>query len=250
MSTTIGILRVVTPGELKPRDYRRILDPRSFGHSIPGWFNDTTTALRLRGIYREICNAPADLSRIKSHELVAPLQQAFERGRIVAVASEIDPPPATPLLIERAEGDGYEAGPGLDGAPPLLRFMLEGLPEVKGAHPGRSIRASEDETALAPDGDSPRAAGTVTPPVVPSAEPTKHLRDLVIRLSDEYLDRIGAHLERVDGLRYRLFTDRGDSREGIVRERTIREADIGIDQGISLDFDEPIPDHALPDSLP
>jgi hypothetical protein len=88
-------------------------------------------------------------------------------------------------------------------------------------------------------------AASVTPPLVvqlisglvdEELEPS--IQDIKIVVNDEFLNQYSEHLKLLDDIKYRLRSDLGDEREGVLIDGLIEEKQVEIKNTFTLEFDK------------
>jgi hypothetical protein len=90
-------------------------------------------------------------------------------------------------------------------------------------------------------------ATSVTPPLVVQdivdivdGDPEPSVQDIEIEINDDYLNQLGSHLTLTDDIKYRLRSDLGDERTGIIENGKIIEIGVRLLQNIVFNFSEAI----------
>jgi len=86
-------------------------------------------------------------------------------------------------------------------------------------------------------------AASVTPPLkvqlvseLMDEELEPSIRDIIIEVNDDFLNEFPNHLKLLDGIEYRLRSDLGDERIGVVVEGLIEEKDVEIQNHYIIEF--------------
>jgi len=100
-------------------------------------------------------------------------------------------------------------------------------------------------------GSTPAAKPTVKPALtIPyispltdgeQVDPEAQTVDLLIEIDDEFMRTYDIHQPLLDGTGYRLATDTGEIRTGILQKQRIEETGVSLKRGYQIEFDEDMP---------
>jgi len=71
--------------------------------------------------------------------------------------------------------------------------------------------------------------------------PEPSIQDIEINLIDEFDNELPEHLKMLDDIKYRLTTDGGEVREGVIKDGKIKEKQVQITSDYTLEFSEQLP---------